>query len=357
MRINELLRKGHEKGASDVHLKVGSQPFFRINGSMFKLENEEPIKEEDFREFLEGGSIDSFLIEKLKNKRQVDIGYGLDGVGRFRVNIFYQRGSLAGVFRFIPFDIPSLDELHLPKVVETLALKPRGLILVTGITGSGKSTTLACMIDIINKNKQKNIITIEDPIEYLHKDINSSIIQRQVGYDVLTFADGLRGGLREDPDVIMVGELRDRDTILTALEAVETGHLVMSTLHTKDTVETVNRIIAAFPVNEQKEVRLQLSTTIEAVISQRLLKRMDGKGMVPAVEIMIATELVREAILETEKVQNIRRSIELNRNTLGTQTFDQSLLELYKNSLVSFEEAKENATNPNDFALIAKGIM
>jgi len=357
MRINELLRKGYKKGASDVHLKVGTQPFFRINGSMFKVEDEDPIKEEDFREFLESGNIDSFLIEKLKNKRQVDIGYGLGGVGRFRVNIFYQRGSLAGVFRFIPFDIPSLDELNLPKVIETLALKPRGLILVTGITGSGKSTTLACMIDIINKNKQKNIITIEDPIEYLHKDINSSIIQRQVGYDVLTFADGLRGGLREDPDVIMVGELRDRDTILTALEAVETGHLVMSTLHTKDAVETVNRIIAAFPVNEQREVRLQLSTTIEAVISQRLLKRMDSKGMVPAVEIMIATELVREAILETEKIQNIRRSIELNRNTLGTQTFDQSLLELYKNGLVSFEEAKENATNPNDFALIAKGIM
>jgi len=357
MRIDDLLRKGYEKGASDIHLKVGTRPFFRINGSMIKAEDEEVIREEDFEEFLESEAIDQFLVEKLRSERQVDIGYGLSGVGRFRVNIFYQRGALAGVFRFIPFNIPSLEELHLPKVIRTLALKPRGLILVTGITGSGKSTTLACMIDIINKEKQKNIITIEDPIEYLHKDINSSIIQRQVGYDVRTFADGLRGALREDPDVIMVGELRDRETITTALEAVETGHLVMATMHTKDAVETVNRIIAAFPLNEQREIRLQLSATIEAVVSQRLLKRKDGRGMVPAVEIMIATELVREAILEAEKIQNIRRSIEINRDTLGTQTFDQSLLELYKSGLVSFEEAKENATNPNDFALIAKGIM
>ncbi len=357
MRINDLLKKGYEKGASDIHLKVGTKPFFRISGSMVKVEDEEDLKEEDFEEFLHSEAMDEFLLDKLRNERQVDIGYGLGGVGRFRVNIFYQRGTLAAVFRFIPFSIPSIEELHLPKVVETLALKPRGLILVTGITGSGKSTTLACMIDIINKEKQKNIITIEDPIEYLHKDINSSIIQRQVGYDVRTFAEGLRGALREDPDVIMVGELRDRETITTALEAVETGHLVMATMHTKDAVETVNRIIAAFPLSEQREIRLQLSATIEAVISQRLLKRKDGKGMVPAVEIMIATELVREAILEADKIQNIRRSIEINRDTLGTQTFDQSLLELYKSGFVSLEEAKENATNPNDFALIAKGIM
>ena len=357
MRIDEVLKKGFEKGASDIHLKVGTKPFFRINGLMYRGDEEPTIVDEDFEEFLNSEAIDRFLVDKLKSERQVDIGYGLSGVGRFRVNIFYQRGKLAAVFRFIPFEIPSLEELNLPGVVKKLALKPRGLILVTGITGSGKSTTLASMIDIINKERQKNIITIEDPIEYLHKDINSSVIQRQVGYDVLDFAQGLRGALREDPDVIMVGEMRDRETISTALEAVETGHLVMATMHTKDAVETVNRIIAAFPLNEQREIRLQLSTTLEAVISQRLLKRKDGKGMVPAVEVMIATELVRDAILESEKIQNIRRSIELNRDTLGTQTFDQSLLELYKKGLVSFEEAMENATNPNDFALIAKGIV
>ena len=357
MRIDEVLKRGFERGASDIHMKVGTKPFYRINGLMYREGEEQPISDEDFQEFLNSEAIDRFLVDKLKNERQVDIGYGLSGVGRFRVNVFYQRGKLAAVFRFIPFEIPSLEELNLPKVVERLALKPRGLILVTGITGSGKSTTLASMIDIINRERQKNIITIEDPIEYLHRDINSSVIQRQVGYDVLGFAQGLRGALREDPDVIMVGELRDRETISTALEAVETGHLVMATMHTKDAVETVNRIIAAFPLNEQREIRLQLSTTLEAVISQRLLKRKDGKGMVPAVEVMIATELVRDAILESEKIQNIRRSIELNRDTLGTQTFDQSLLELYKKGLVSFEEAMENATNPNDFALIAKGIV
>ncbi len=357
MRIDEVLKRGFERGASDIHLKVGTKPFFRVNGLMYRGDEESPLGDEDFEEFLNSEAIDKFLVDKLKKERQVDIGYGLSGVGRFRVNVFYQRGKLAAVFRFIPFEIPSLEELNLPKVVERLALKPRGLILVTGITGSGKSTTLATMIDIINRERQKNIITIEDPIEYLHRDINSSVIQRQVGYDVLGFAQGLRGALREDPDVIMVGELRDRETISTALEAVETGHLVMATMHTKDAVETVNRIIAAFPLNEQREIRLQLSTTLEAVISQRLLKRKDGKGMVPAVEVMIATELVRDAILESEKIQNIRRSIELNRDTLGTQTFDQSLLELYKKGLVSFEEAMENATNPNDFALIAKGIV
>jgi len=357
MRIDEILKRGFEKRASDIHLKVGTKPFFRINGLMYKGEDEPPIGEKDFEEFLNSEAMDKFLLDKLKNERQVDIGYGLSGVGRFRVNIFYQRGKLAAVFRFIPFEIPSLEELNLPGVIKKLALKPRGLILVTGITGSGKSTTLASMINVINRERQKNIITIEDPIEYLHKDINSSIVQRQVGYDVLNFAQGLRGALREDPDVIMVGEMRDRETISTALEAVETGHLVMATMHTKDAVETVNRIIAAFPLNEQREIRLQLSTTLEAVISQRLLKRKDGNGMVPAVEVMIATELVRDAILESEKIQNIRRSIELNRDTLGTQTFDQSLLELYKKGLVSFEEALENATNPNDFALTAKGIV
>ncbi|WP_025270608.1 type IV pilus twitching motility protein PilT [Hippea sp. KM1] len=357
MRVDEILTRVRDRKASDIHLKVGSKPFFRINGEMIRDEDDEPLSLEDFEEFLKSDKIDDFLVEKFRKERQVDIGYGLSGVGRFRVNLFYQRGTPAAIFRFIPFDIPPLESLNLPKVIETIALKPRGLVLVTGVTGSGKSTTLACMVDIINRNRKKHIITIEDPIEYLHKDINSSIVQRQVGYDVLSFADGLRGALREDPDVILVGEMRDRETISTALEAVETGHLVMSTLHTKDAVETINRIIAAFPLNEQRQIRLQLSATIEAVISQRLLKRKDGKGMVPAVEVMITSELVRDAILDAEKIHNIKRSIEINRETYGTQSFDQSLLELYQKGLVSFEEAKEHATNPNDFALKARGIV
>ncbi len=356
MKLNDVLSEGVRNRASDIHLKVGSLPLFRINGDIVKS-NFDIIKQSEFDSFMDDMKIDSFLSDKLHRYRQLDIGYGVSGVGRFRVNLFYQRGTLAGIFRFIPFDIPSLDELHLPKVVGDIALKPRGLILVTGITGSGKSTTLASMVDIINNNKKKHIVTIEDPIEFLHKDINSSIVQRQVGYDTISFASGLKGALREDPDVILVGEMRDRETIKTALEAVETGHLVMSTLHTKDATETINRIIASFTLEQQTQIRLQLSATIEAVISQRLIPKKDGQGMVPAVEIMLATELVREAILDPEKSVNIKRSIEMNENTSGTQTFDKSLMELYKSDMISLEKAIEFASNPNDFELRVRGIV
>ncbi len=356
MNLNEILAEGVRQGASDVHLKVGSSPLFRINGDIMKS-NLDSLSDSLFDDFIEEMHIDEFLLNKLKDNRQVDIGYGVKGVGRFRVNIFYQRGTLAGIFRFIPFDIPTIQQLHLPNVIKTIALKTRGLILVTGITGSGKSTTLASMVDIINKEKKKHIITIEDPIEYIHNDENSSIVQRQVGYDVMSFSSGLRGALREDPDVILVGEMRDRETMTTAMEAVETGHLVMSTLHTKDATETVNRIISTFDLNQQNQIRLQLSSTIESVISQRLIQRKDGDGMVPAAEIMIATELVREAILDPEKNINIKRSIEMNEDTYGTQTFDKSLMNLYTSGLISLEKAIEFASNPNDFELRVRGII
>ncbi len=356
MNLDEILTIGVEKGASDIHLKVGSPPIFRINGEMIKSELEQTTGEA-FDAFIEQMKIDKFLLDKLTSYRQVDIGYGIANIGRFRVNLFHQRGTLAGVFRFIPFEIPSLEELRLPKVIETIALKPRGLILVTGITGSGKSTTLATMVNIINREKRKHIITIEDPIEYLHTDINSSVVQRQVGYDAMSFASGLRGALREDPDIILVGEMRDRETITTAIEAVETGHLVMSTLHTKDATETINRIIASFDLNQQHQIRLELSSTIEAVISQRLIPKKDGGGMVPAVEIMIATELVKEAVLDAEKSINIKRSIEMNEDTYGTQTFDKSLMDLYKAGDISLEKALEFASNPNDFELKVRGIV
>jgi twitching motility protein PilT len=356
MNLSEILEKAVANEASDIHLKVGSIPLFRINGEMMKSDFD-IVSKEHFEKFIEDLNIDEFLLNKLENNRQVDVGYGVRGVGRFRVNLFYQRGSLAGVFRFIPFDIPTLDDLNLPEVLSKIALQPRGLLLVTGVTGSGKSTTLASMVDLINKNKKKHIITIEDPIEFLHKDINSSVVQRQVGYDTVSFASGLKGALREDPDVILVGEMRDRETITTALEAVETGHLVMSTLHTKDATETINRIISSFDLSQQSQIRLQLSATIEAVISQRLIPKKDGNGMVPAVEIMVATEFVRDAILDPEKSSNIKRSIEMNRDTHGTQTFDQSLLELYQDDLIDFDKAMEFATNPNDFALRARGVV
>ncbi len=356
MRLDEILKNGVEQSSSDIHLKVGSVPLFRINGYMEKSDLE-VVTKEDFEKFMDDMKIDQFLLDGFKKNRQVDIGYGVAGVGRFRVNLFYQRGTYAGVFRFIPFNIPSLEALHLPKVIEKVALKPRGLILVTGITGSGKSTTLATMVNIINKNRKKHIITIEDPIEFLHKDINSSVVQRQVGYDAISFASGLRGALREDPDVILVGEMRDRETITTALEAVETGHLVMSTLHTKDATETINRIISSFDLSQQHQIRLELSSTIEAIISQRLIPKKDGRGMVPAVEVMVATELVREAIFDANKSVNIKRSIEMNEDTHGTQTFDKSLMALYQAGEISLEKALEFASNPNDFELKVRGIV
>ncbi len=356
MKLSEILIQGVESGSSDIHIKTGSSPMFRIDGEMVKS-GFDIIHEKDFNGFIEEMEVDEFLLEKLHKSRQVDIGYGLGGVGRFRVNMFYQRGSLAAIFRFIPFSIPSIEDLNLPRVIETIALKPRGLVLVTGITGSGKSTTLAAMVGLINQQRKKHIITIEDPIEFLHKDINSSIVQRQVGYDTLSFASGLKGALREDPDVILVGEMRDRETIATALEAVETGHLVMSTLHTKDATETINRIIASFDLSQQAQIRLELAGTIEAILSQRLIPKKDGSGMVPAVEIMVATDFVKDAILDAEKSANIKRSIEMNRDTYGTQTFDQSLLELYANDLIELDKAIEFATNPNDFALRARGIV
>ena len=356
MTLKDILSEGVVNGASDIHIKVGSLPLFRIDGEMIKS-NFDFVSAEDMDRFIKEMEIDSFLLEKLEKNRQVDIGYGISNVGRFRVNIFHQRGTLAAIFRFIPFEIPSLEDLNLPSVIGKIAMKPRGLVLVTGVTGSGKSTTLAAMVNLINREKKKHIITIEDPIEFLHKDINSSVVQRQVGYDTVSFASGLKGALREDPDVILVGEMRDRETITTALEAVETGHLVMSTLHTKDATETINRIIASFDLSQQNQIRLELAGTIEAVISQRLIPKKDESGMVPAVEVMVATDFVKDAILDPEKSSHIKRSIEMNRDTHGTQTFDQSLLELYANGLVDLDKAMEFATNPNDFALRARGIV
>ncbi len=356
MKLNDVLKEGVEKGASDIHLKVGSVPLFRIDGEIVRSDLER-ITKEDFDEFVSEMNLDEVLLNRLKKQRQVDVGYGVPGVGRFRVNLFYQRGTLAGVFRFIPFEVPSLEELNLPPVIRKIALKPRGLVLVTGVTGSGKSTTLAAMVDVINNERRKHVITIEDPIEFLHRDVYSSIVQRQVGYDVMDFASGLKGALREDPDVILVGEMRDRETISTAIEAVETGHLVMSTLHTKDATETINRIISSFDLSDQMQIRHELASTIEAVISQRLIPRKDGGGMVPAVEIMIATEFVRDAIRDPEKTANIKRSIEINKDTYGTQSFDESLYELYKADLITLEKALEFATNPNDFKLKVRGIV
>jgi twitching motility protein PilT len=287
---------------------------------------------------------------------EVDLSYGIPGLSRFRVSAYSQRGSVAMVFRIIAFGVPAFSSLNLPPILEKLSMEERGLILVTGTTGCGKSTTLAAMIDYINENRTCNIITVEDPVEYLHKDKKSIISQREIGFDTLTFANALKGALRQDPDVILVGEMRDLETIETALTAAETGHLVMSTLHTLDAAETVNRIISVFPPYHQRQVRMQLSNVIKGVISQRLVVRADGKGRVPAVEIMIGTARVRECIDDKEKTKQIPDAIAQGVTAYGMQSFDQSLMQLYTRKLITYEEAMRQSTNPDDFALKISGI-
>jgi len=287
---------------------------------------------------------------------EVDLSYGIPGLSRFRVSAYSQRGSVAMVFRIIAFGVPSFASLNMPPILEKLSMEERGLILVTGTTGSGKSTTLAAMIDYINENRTCNIITVEDPVEYLHKDKKSIISQREIGFDTLTFANALKGALRQDPDVILVGEMRDLETIETALTAAETGHLVMSTLHTLDAAETVNRIISVFPPFHQRQVRMQLSGVIKGVISQRLVPKADGKGRVPAVEIMIGTARVRECIDDKEKTKQIHDAIAQGVTSYGMQTFDQSLMSLYTRKLITYEEALRQSSNPDDFALKISGI-
>jgi twitching motility protein PilT len=285
------------------------------------------------------------------------MGYEVYGMGRFRINLFQQRGKLRIALRIVPFQIKSLEELHLPPAIANISLEQRGLILVTGTTGSGKSTTLASMIDIVNNERNCHIITIEDPIEFVHEDKKSIVDQREIGSDTSTFSSALRVALRQDPDVILVGEMRDFETIETALTAAETGHLVMSTLHTLNATETITRIISVFPPYHQKQVRLQLAGVLKGVISQRLVPRADGKGRVPAVEILVSTARVRESIIEKDKTNEINDAIAKGVTSYGMQSFDQSLMFLMQERLITYEEALKHCTNPDDFALRVKGIL
>jgi len=287
---------------------------------------------------------------------EVDLAYAVPGLGRFRVSAYRQRGTVAMVFRTISFAIPTLDGLNLPPVLKKICQEERGLILVTGTTGSGKSSTLAAMIDYINLNRTANIITIEDPVEFLHRDNKSIISQREVGTDTPSFSAALKGALRQDPDVILVGEMRDYETIETAMTAAETGHLVMSTLHTMDAAETVNRIIGVFPPYHQRQVRIQLSGIIKGVLSQRLVPRADGKGRVPAVEVMLGTARVKEYIDDKEKTKQLHDAISQGYVSYGMQTFDQSLMKLYTANLISYDEALRQSSNPDDFALKVSGV-
>jgi len=355
MDIIELLKKANESHASDLHIKVGSPPVLRIDGELTPLTSERRISPEDVLK-----AVYSVLTndqkEIFKKEKDIDFAYGVPGVGRFRCNVFVQRGSLGIVFRVIPTKIPTVEELHLPDILKKISMEQRGLILVTGTTGSGKTTTLAAMIDLINSNRTAHILTIEDPIEYTHRDKRSIVNQREIGSDAESFGKALRQALRQDPDVILVGEMRDFETIQTALIAAETGHLVLSTLHTTDATETVNRIIAVFPPYQHKQVRIQLAAVLKAVISMRLLPRADGNGRVPAIEVLVATTTIKDCILEPEKTKLIPDAIAQGALHYGMQTFDQSLLNLFTSGLITYEEAFRMATNPDDFALRTKGI-
>ncbi|HXN40640.1 MAG TPA: type IV pilus twitching motility protein PilT [Myxococcaceae bacterium] len=355
MELNEILQIALRGAASDIHLKAGLPPMFRVNGSLVPLKDGQRLPPEEVGR-MAFGIMNDFQKEKFKTTNEVDLAYGVPGLGRFRVNVFQQRGTIGAVLRVIPFKILTVRDLLLPPVLETVSLEQRGLILVTGTTGSGKSTTLAAMIDHINATETNHIMTIEDPIEFLIRDKRSIVNQREVGVDTMSFSQALKSALRQDPDVILVGEMRDLETIETAMTAAETGHLVMSTLHTLDATETINRIISVFPPYQQKQVRLQLASVLKAVVSQRLVPRQDGKGRVAAVEILKATARVRELIEDKDRTKELNEAIAQGHQTYGMQTFDQSLMGLVKNGLVGYEEARRQATNPDDFALRFSGI-
>jgi twitching motility protein PilT len=355
MTIDDLLRIAMERKASDLHLKVGNYPHLRIDGELIPLTDQPRISAEDMLN-MAFSMMSNRQKQKFKETAELDMAYGVAGLGRFRVNVFQQRGNVGLVLRVIPTKIRALEELYLPKIIERICEEARGLVLVTGVTGSGKSTTLAAMIDRINSSRPEHIITIEDPIEFLHRDKKGFVNQREVEVDTPTFASALRASLRQDPDVILVGEMRDLETISTALHAAETGHLVFSTLHTLDAVETINRIISVFPPPEQKQIRLQLAATLRAVISQRLVRKADGDGRVPAVEVLLSTAFIREAIMTPEKTRLIHEALAAGTSQYGMQTFDQSLYDIFQQGLITYETAIENATNPDDFKLKVQGI-
>jgi twitching motility protein PilT len=355
MNITDLLKATIEGGASDLHLKAGKPPKMRVDGKLSPVEGA-PALSGEAAQALALSIMNERQKEAFGHRGEMDLAYSYPGLGRFRVNVFKQRGSVSLVFRVVPTKVKTIQELELPSILHDLALESRGLVLVTGSTGSGKSTTLAAMVEHINRNKTSNIITIEDPIEYLYLDRQALISQREVGYDTESFSVALRAALRQDPDVIMVGEMRDYETIHTALIAAETGHLVLSTLHTMDAPETVNRIISVFPPFQQKQIRLQLASVLRGVISQRLIPRADSKGRVAACEIMIATQTVREAIIDPEKTRRLRDVIGAGGSQYGMQTFDQALYDLMSRGIISQEAAMAWASNPDDFALKIRGV-
>ncbi len=356
MNIDDLLKIAVERNSSDLHLKVGNHPILRINGILNPLYELKRLMQEDTIA-MAYSIMNTFQKEKFKKDHEIDMAYSVPGLGRFRCNVFQQRGAVGMVLRVIPTQVKTIADLNLPLVLQRIADERRGMVLVTGTTGSGKSTTLAAMIDHINTHRIEHIMTIEDPIEYLHRDKKSIVNQREVGQDTNNFANALRSALREDPDVILVGEMRDLITIETALLAAETGHMLLSTLHTLDAPETINRIISMFPPHHQKQVRIQLASVLKAIISMRLIPRTEGKGRVPAVEILISTPFIQDCIENPEKTKFIKEAISQGVSQYGMQTFDQSLYFLYSKGMISYDEALKWASNPDEFKLKKIGVQ
>ncbi|MCX5743529.1 MAG: type IV pilus twitching motility protein PilT [Proteobacteria bacterium] len=353
--LDRVLGAARQLGASDVHLKAGLPPIFRIKGDLRTVRDVPALTREAIAQFAVHMMNDRQRAD-FETNLDIDLAYGTpDGV-RYRVNLFQQRGSVGMVLRLIPPEVPGFESLNLPKAVLGLTDHSRGIVLVTGATGSGKSTTLAAMIDYLNTQNAYHIVTIEDPIEYTFRDKRSVMNQRELGFDTMSFGRALRAALRQDPDVILVGEMRDFETAQIAMTAAETGHLVLSTLHTNDATETVSRIISMFPTHQQQQARLTLASVLRGVVSQRLLPRADGKSMVPAIEIMTNTERIREMIEDPARTREIKDAIKEGLHPYGMQTFDQSLSALVKQRLVTYEEALKHTTSPSDFALLFRGI-
>jgi twitching motility protein PilT len=352
--MKPLLEEVVKRKASDLHMKLGAAPTVRVDGVLLPLEAPAPTVQD-----MEG-VVEEILTpnqkKEFKETSEVDFAFGVPGLARFRANFYRQRGSTAMAFRLIPFDPPRIEELNLPAIIGDLSLKPRGLVLVTGTVGSGKSTTLAAMVRIINDNLYKNVITIEDPVEFLHRDNKSLISQREVGSDTDSFPAALRHILRQDPDVILIGEIRDQLTMSIALTAANTGHLVLSTLHTTDASQAINRIISFFPPHQHQEIRFLMSSCLEAIVSQRLVPRADKKGRVPAIEVMIATGTVKEFLADTSRTHMIKNVIEESTTEYGMQSFDQSLLAWYNKGVITLEEALRFASSPTALQIKAKGI-
>ena len=355
VNLNDLLKIAVKRGASDLHLKVGSVPMLRLRGELTPAPGGSRLTHADLMAAV-SAVLPTDVRDTFADSREVDLAYSVAGLGRFRCNTFQQRGTVGMIFRVIPMRVPSIEQLLLPSVLKRIASEERGLVLVTGTTGSGKSTTLAAMIDHINSTRTSHVMTIEDPIEYLHRDKRSIISQREVGSDTRSFSHALRSALRKDPDVILVGEMRDLETIDTALLAAETGHLVFSTLHTLDATETINRIIAVFPPHQQPQVRNQLASVIKAVVSQRLVPKADDTGRAPAVEVMVSTAFIRDCIVDASKTHLIRDAIAQGTSQYGMQTFDQSIFRLYEKKIVSGEEALRWATNVDEFVMKMQGV-